>query len=58
MSLLEKTNIVEEILLKLSEVSTIPNEGFLAGGAVANILLNMKWGDDYPINDLDIFCGK
>lgn len=55
MNLLEKTNIVEEILLKLSKVSTIPNEGFLAGGAVANILLNMKWEDDYPINDLDIF---
>jgi len=55
MNLLEKTNIVEEILLSLSKVSTIPNDGFLAGGAVANILLNMKWRNDYPINDLDIF---
>lgn len=55
MSLLKKITIVEEILLKLSEVSTIPNEGFLAGGAVANTLLNMKWESRYPINDLDIF---
>ena len=35
MNLLNETNIVEQILLKLSSVSTIPNEGFLAGGAVA-----------------------
>ena len=55
MNLLKKTNIVEQILLKLSKVSTIPNEGFLAGGAVANTLMNMKWGSEYPINDLDIF---
>ena len=55
MSLLEETTIVEQILLKLSEVSTIPKEGFLAGGAVANTLMNMKWGSEYPINDLDIF---
>ena len=55
MNLLKETDIVEQILLKLSKVSTIPNEGFLAGGAVANTLLNMKWGSEYPINDLDIF---
>jgi len=27
----------------------------LAGGAVANTLLSMKYGNAYPINDLDIF---
>ena len=55
MNLLKETNIVEQILLQLSKVSTIPNEGFLGGGAVANTLMNMKWGSKYPINDLDIF---
>jgi len=27
----------------------------LAGGAVANTILKMVWGGDYPVNDLDIF---
>ena len=55
MNLLKDPNIVEEILMRLSKISNIPNEGFLAGGAVANTLLMMKYGKDYPINDLDIF---
>ena len=42
-NLLEQPNIVEQILQKLSEVDSIPNDGFLAGGAVANTLLNMKY---------------
>ena len=55
-NLLEQPNIVEEILHQLSEVDSIPNEGFLAGGAVANTLLKMKYNNHkYPINDLDIF---
>ena len=54
-NLLEQPNIVEQILQKLSEVDSIPNDGFLAGGAVANTLLNMKYKKAYPINDLDIF---
>ena len=54
-NLLEQPNIVEQILQKLSEVDSIPNDGFLAGGAVANTLLNMKYNKVYPINDLDIF---
>ena len=58
-NLLEQHNIVEQILQQLSEVDSIPNDGFLAGGAVANTLLNMKYCNNnnvrYPINDLDIF---
>ena len=58
-NLLEQHNIVEQILQQLSEVDSIPNDAFLAGGAVANTLLNMKYGNNnnvrYPINDLDIF---
>tara|TARA_R110000751_G_scaffold77362_3_gene156042 strand:+ start:1213 stop:3162 length:1950 start_codon:yes stop_codon:yes gene_type:complete len=54
-NLLEDKNIVAKILNKLSKLCNIPNSGFLAGGAVANTLLNMKYGEDYPINDLDIF---
>jgi len=55
-NLLEQPNIVKEILQQLSEVDSIPNEGFLAGGAVANTLLKMKYNNAaYPINDLDIF---
>jgi len=53
-NLLEDKDIVAKILNKLSKLCVIPNSGFLAGGAVANTLLNMKYGEDYPINDLDI----
>jgi hypothetical protein len=36
--------------------SVIPKSGFLAGGAVANTIFDLFWGDkDYPINDIDIF---
>ena len=41
-NLLEDKNIVAKILNKLSKLCNIPNSGFLAGGAVANTLLNMK----------------
>jgi len=54
-NILEDKDIVAKILNKLSKLCAIPNSGFLAGGAVANTLLNMKYGKDYPINDLDIF---
>ena len=42
-NILDQSNIVEQILHQLSELGPIPNEGFLAGGAVANTLLNMKY---------------
>ena len=55
-NILKETNIVEQILRRLNDLAPIPNEGFLAGGAVANTLLGMKYGDiEYPINDLDIY---
>jgi len=43
-NLLEDKDIVAKILNKLSKLCVIPNSGFLAGGAVANTLLNMKYG--------------
>ena len=52
-NLLEDKNIVTKILNELSELCVIPKGGFLAGGAVANTLLKMKYGKYYPINDLD-----
>ena len=55
-NILKNPNIVTDILNRLSKVSVIPDHGFLAGGAVANTLLEMKYGDKkYPINDLDIY---
>jgi hypothetical protein len=55
---LEDKDIVNIILTELSKLCTIPKSGFLAGGAVANTLLSMKYGKEYPINDLDIFIEK
>lgn len=54
-NILKDKNIVSKILTELSELCAIPDNGFLAGGAVANTLLSMKYGKPYPINDLDIF---
>ena len=54
-NILEKESLVSEILTELSKYDNIPDDGFLAGGAVANTILRMVWGGDYPVNDLDIF---
>ena len=54
-NILKDKDIVSKVLNKLNELCVIPDNGFLAGGAVANTLLSMKYGDKYPINDLDIF---
>ena len=36
--------------------NVIPESGFMAGGAVANTIFDLFWGErDYPINDIDIF---
>lgn len=53
--LLEEKDLVERILKDLSSYGELPNFGFLAGGAVANTLMEYRWGGKYPINDLDIF---
>jgi hypothetical protein len=54
--ILKQKNIVRLVLNELSKHSTIPGDGFLCGGAVANTLINMEWeGASTPINDLDIF---
>jgi len=44
-----------DIIRKLNQYAEFPQKGFLAGGAVANTILSMEWGGNYPINDLDIF---
>ena len=54
-NILKEKNIVSIILKQLSKYGNIPNDGFLCGGAVANTLMKLKWGGDYPVNDLDIF---
>jgi len=55
--ILKKGNIGDIIIGELSCLDVdIPNKGFLAGGAVANLLMRFVWEDDsYPINDLDVF---
>src|SRR5210317_62673 len=53
--ILKESGVVERIICDLSEYGDIPNEGFLAGGAVANLLMTYLWEGNYPINDLDIF---
>ena len=54
-NILKEKNIVSILLKELSKYGNIPNDGFLCGGAVANTLMKLKWGGDYPVNDLDIF---
>ena len=44
-----------EILQRLKHYGPLPTTGFLAGGAVANIILSIVDGTEYPINDLDVF---
>lgn len=55
--ILKKGNIGDIIIGELSCLDVdIPNKGFLAGGAVANLLMRFVWEDEsYPINDLDVF---
>ena len=53
--ILKESGVVERIICDLSEYGDIPNKGFLAGGAVANLLMTYLWEGNYPINDLDIF---
>lgn len=54
--ILKEGGLVERIISDLSVYCDIPNDGFLAGGAVANLLMRYCWeGESYPINDIDIF---
>jgi len=50
-------NLSKRIIDDLSNhCKAIPSKGFMAGGAVANTVFNIFWGDkEYPINDIDIF---
>ena len=45
----------KKVLDRLSKLQTLPSNGFLAGGAVANTILSIIDGKDYPINDIDVF---
>jgi hypothetical protein len=53
---MEMNNVLsKEVLKRLSKIQRLPEQGFLCGGAVANTILSIIDGKDYPINDLDIF---
>jgi hypothetical protein len=54
-NLLKNDKLAKEILERLSEYAELPKTGFLAGGAVANTIMQMEHGSEYPINDLDVF---
>ena len=54
-NILKEKNIVSILLKELSKYANLPSDGFLCGGSVANLLMKLKWGGDYPVNDLDIF---
>lgn len=58
--ILKKEDIGDIIIGELSCLDVdIPNKGFLAGGAVANLLMRFVWEDEsYPINDLDVFVER
>ena len=43
------------VLDRLSKLQKLPESGFLSGGAVANTILSIIDGKEYPINDLDVF---
>lgn len=55
MEKLNKKELVEKIISRLGELSPLPEDGFMSGGAVANTILSLYWGGKYPINDIDIF---
>ena len=57
-NILHTDNLRKDIIRKLNQYGELPKTGFLAGGAVANTILSMEWGGDYPVNDLDIFRVK
>ena len=46
-NILKDKDIVSKVLNILNELCTIPDNGFLAGGAVANTLLSMKYDDTF-----------
>lgn len=52
---INKEKFSKEILDRLSKLQELPKIGFLCGGAVANTILSIIDGKEYPINDLDIF---
>ena len=47
-----------QILGRLSALSRLPESGFIAGGAVANTILSIIDGADYPANDIDVFSSS
>jgi hypothetical protein len=48
-------NIAKLAISSLEEEFKLPVKGFLAGGAIANRIFELRWGRKMPINDLDIF---
>ena len=55
---LKNPKTTEIVLSSLGRKTTLPNEGFLAGGSVANMLLSLYHHGTpckFDINDIDIF---
>ena len=50
-----RPSLAKPVLERLGRLAPLPNHGFLAGGAVANTLLEILWGGKFPVNDLDIY---
>jgi hypothetical protein len=53
--MLKDKETVNKVLERLSKIVELPSEGLIAGGSVASILMEMSWGGEYPINDVDVF---
>lgn len=47
--------IIQKAVELLQNKFTLPSNGFLAGGALANTINKLKWGGKCVINDIDIF---
>jgi hypothetical protein len=52
---LMQPDLAKRIISMLKARQELPSSGIAAGGAVANPLLSLAHGGDFPINDIDIF---
>jgi hypothetical protein len=52
---LENPELPDKILRELNSICYLPNEGVVCGGAVGNIIMNMIYNINAPINDVYIF---
>lgn len=48
-------NYLKEVLTRINEIQTLPSEGLLAGGSLANLFWEKHTNNEAVINDIDIF---